>query len=160
MADFDISVQMNGIDELSKKLEGLSYDVQKKGGRFALRKAAQVLRDAARASARQVDDSQTGRSIAANITEKWNGRLNKRTGDLGFRLGVNQGARLPQRGESPDESAGGPTPHWRLLEFGTEKMPARPFFRPAVEGSIQQATNVFMRQFDAAIGRALKKQGK
>lgn len=160
MADFDVTVQMNGLEELNKKLQGLSYDVQKKGGRFALRKAAQVLRDAARASARQVDDGQTGRSIAANINERWNGRLNKRTGDLGFRLGVSQGARLPQAGESSDESAGGPTPHWRLLEFGTEKMPARPFFQPAVEGNLQRATDVFMKQFDAAIGRALKKQGK
>lgn len=160
MADFDISVKMNGIDALSKKLEGLTYEVSKKGGRFALRKAAQVLRDAARANARRVDDSETGRSIAANITEKWNGRLNKRNGDLGFRLGVNQGARLPKKGERPDESAGGPTPHWRLLEFGTEKMAARPFFVPAVEGNLQQATDVFMKQFDAAIGRALKKQGK
>lgn len=159
MADFDVQVTMTGIDELTKKLEGLSYEVQKKGGRFALRKAAQVLRDSARAQAKQVDDGQTGRSIAANIQEKWNGRLNKRTGDLGFRIGVNQGAKLPQKGDQPDTSAGGPTPHWRLLEFGTEKMAPRPFFRKGVESAIQPATNVFMKQFDAAIGRAIKKAG-
>lgn len=157
---FDVQVTMTGIDELHKKLQGLSYDVQKKGGRFALRKAAQVLRDSARQQAQQVDDGATGRSIAANIQEKWNGRLNKTTGDLGFRIGVNQGARLPRKGEQPDTSAGGPTPHWRLLEFGTEKMAPRPFFRRGVESAIQQATNVFMSQFDKAIDRALKKQGK
>lgn len=158
MADF--TVKMNGVDELNAKLQGLKYDMQKKGGRFALRRAAQVVRDAARQGARRVDDSATGRSIAANITEKWNGRLNRQTGDLGFRVGVSQGAVLPKKGEKPDESATGPTPHWRLLEFGTEKMRARPFMVPAMESSAQKATDTFISEFDRAIDRALKRAGK
>lgn len=158
MADF--SVKMNGVDELAKKLDGLKYDMAKKGGRFALRKAAQVIRNQARQNAQRVDDSQTGRSIARNIVEKWNGRLNRQTGDLGFRVGVNQGAVLPKKGERPDESAGGPTPHWRLLEFGTEKMRARPFMVPAMESSAQQATDTFITEYGKAIDRALKRAGK
>jgi HK97 gp10 family phage protein len=156
----DFSVKMNGIDELSKKLESLRYDIAKKGGRFALRKAAQVIRDAAKQGARRVDDSATGRSIASNITEKWNGRLNRQTGDLGFRVGVSQGAVLPKKGEKPDESASGPTPHWRLLEFGTEKMAAKPFMVPAMEANAQKATDVFIDQYSRAIDRALKRAGK
>lgn len=155
MADF--SVKMNGVDELAKKLEGLKYDMAKKGGRFALRKAAQVVRDAARQNAQAVDDSATGRSIARNITEKWNGRLNKQSGDLGFRVGVSGGAKLPK--DNADEGAGGPTPHWRLLEFGTEKMAARPFFSRALPENAQKATDVFIDQFGRAIDRALKKAG-
>lgn len=156
MADA-ISVKMTGIDELNKKLAGLKYDVQKKGGRFALRKAAQVVRDAARQNAQAVDDSATGRSIAKNITEKWNGRLNKQSGDLGFRVGVSGGAKVPK--DNADEGAGGPTPHWRLLEFGTEKMAARPFFSKALPDNAQKATDVFIDQFGRAIDRALKKLG-
>ena len=155
MADF--SVTMNGVDELNKKLEGLKYDVQKKGGRFALRKAAQVVRDAARKNAQAVDDSATGRSIARNIAERWNGRLNKLTGDLGFRVGVTGGAKLPK--DNVDEGAGGPTPHFRLLEFGTEKMAARPFFSKALPDNAQKATDVFIDQMGRAIDRALKKAG-
>jgi HK97 gp10 family phage protein len=158
MADF--SVKMNGVDELAKKLQGLKYDMAKKGGRFALRKAAQMIRNQARQNAQRVDDSETGRSIARNIVEKWNGRLNKQTGDLGFRVGVNQGAVLPKKGEHPDESAGGPTPHWRLIEFGTEKMAARPFMVPAIEASAQQATDTFITEYGKAIDRALKRDGK
>lgn len=153
----DFSVKMTGVDELAKKLEGLRYDVQKKGGRFALRKAAQVVRDAARQNAQAVDSSATGRSIARNITEKWNGRLNKQTGDLGFRVGVQGGARIPK--DNVDEGAGGPTPHFRLLEFGTEKMAARPFFARALPENAQKATDVFIDQFGRAIDRALKKAG-
>lgn len=153
------SVKMNGVDELVKKLEGLRYDVAKRGGRFALRKAAQVIRDQARSNAQRVDDSETGRSIAKNITEKWNGRVNKQTGDLAFRVGVNQGAVLPKKGEQVDTAAGGPTPHWRLLEFGTEKMASRPFMVPAMAQAAQKATDVFIDQYGRAIDRALKKAG-
>lgn len=178
MADFDISVQMNGLDELNKKLEGLSYDVQKKGGRFALRKAAQVLRDAARSGAASLNDPETPAVIAKNIMERWSSQYNKRTGDLMFRVGVMGGAfgkaagdtqglygdkftkATRKRGAMGGDLPGGDTRHWAYLEFGTEKMPARPFIQPAVEGNLQQATNVFMKQFDAAIGRAIKKQGK
>lgn len=153
------SVQMNGVDELVKKLEGLKYDMIRKGGRHALRKAAQVIRDQAKANAQRVDDSETGRSIANNITEKWNGRVNKATGDLAFRIGVNQGAVLAKKGEKPDLAAGGPTPHWRLLEFGTEKMAARPFMVPAMEQAAQRAADTFLIQYDKALDRALKKAG-
>lgn len=159
MDDKAFSVTMTGVDELSKKLEGLAYDIQKKGGRFALRKAAQVIRDQARSNAKQVDDSETGRSIAANITEKWGSKFNRQTGDLMFRVGVNQGAVLPKKGERPDKSAGGPTPHFRLLEFRTEKMAPRPFMVPAMQQAAQSATDKFISTFGPAIDRALKRSG-
>jgi HK97 gp10 family phage protein len=156
MPEKAFSVTLNGIDELNAKLAGLKYDVQKKGGRFALRKAAQVIRDQARANARQVDDAETGRNIATNIIEKWNGRLNKTTGDLGFRVGVNQGAVLQK---NPNKAGGAPTPHWRLLEFGTEKMAARPFMVPAMQQAAQAATDKFISTMGPAIDRALKRSG-
>lgn len=150
-------VRMEGVDELVEKLKSVSYDAQRKGGRFALRKAAQVIRKTAQANVRQYDDSETGRSIEKNIAERWNGKLFKSTGDLGFRVGVLKGAVLPKKGESPDLSASGPTPHWRLLEFGTEKMAARPFFRRAGAENAQAATDVFISEFKKALDRALKK---
>lgn len=154
------SVKMNGVDELVAKLQAISYDVRKKGGRFALRKAAQVIRKAAQANVRQYDDTETGRSIEKNLAERWNGRLNKRTGDLGFRVGVLKGAVLPKKGESPDLSAAGPTPHWRLLEFGTERMAARPFLRRAGAENAQAAADTFVAEYQKALDRELKKGRK
>lgn len=153
----DVAVTMTGVDELVKRLEAVRYDVRYKGGRFALRKAAQVVRKAAQANAQALDDADTGRKISKNIAERWNGRLYKTTGDLGFRVGVMQGAVLPKKGEKPDLSAAGPTPHWRLLEFGTERMAARPFMRPALENNLQRATDEFISQYDKALDRAIKK---
>lgn len=153
----DLSVKMNGVDELNKKLEGLKYDAQKKGGRFALRKAANVIVKRAQDNVRATDDPATGRSIARNIIAKWNGRLNKQTGDLGFRVGVQGGAKIPK--DNVDEGAGGSTPHWRLVEFGTQHSAAQPFMRPAGEQGAQEATDVFIDQFGRAIDRALSKAG-
>lgn len=151
---------LDGADEVLAKLRQLSYETNKKGGRRALRLAAQFIRDAAQENAVALNDPETGRAISSNIAERWNGRLNKTTGDLGFRVGVLQGAVLPGRGEKPNESAGGPTPHWRLLEFGTEKMAARPFMRRALSQNVEAATSIFMYEFDRALARALKRAAK
>jgi HK97 gp10 family phage protein len=107
-----------------------------------------------------LDDTGTGRSIAANVTERWDSRLNKQSGgdDLGFRIGVAHGAKIPKG--NPDEGKGGPTPHWRLLEFGTEKMQAKPFLRPVIEQAGQQAVDTFVTEYDKAIDRALKRAQK
>ncbi|EWS53019.1 MULTISPECIES: HK97-gp10 family putative phage morphogenesis protein [unclassified Methylibium] len=149
-------VKLNGVDALVAKLDALKYETRYKAGRFALRKAAQVIRNRAREAAAALDDAETGRKIADNITEKWNNRLFKRTGDLAFRVGVQGGAKVTVKG-NPDEGAKSPTPHWRLLEFGTENMAARPFMRPAGEQSAQAATDEFIRQYGKAIDRAIKK---
>lgn len=159
----DQRVKLNGIEELNAKLRGLKYDVQKKGGRFALRKAAQVIRDQARANALTLDDPRTATNIAANITERWNSKLNKRTGDLGFRVGVLGGARNYsdygeiKTGKSASQNPGGDTFYWRFLEFGTQHMAAKPFMRPAIEASAQKAADVFTDYFGPAIDRALKR---
>lgn len=154
------SVELKGLDSLLKKIESVKYEAKRKGGRFALRKAAQVMRDEARRGAQQIDDPATGRSIANNIVERWNGRMFKRTGDLGFRVGVQGGAVLPKKGEPVDKSAGAVSPAWRLVEFGTSKMRAQPFFRRAGERSAQRATDVFIQEFGKSLDRAIKKAGK
>lgn len=154
------TVEVRGLDALLGKLNGLKYETKYKGGRFALRKAAQVIRDDARDRAIRINDPMTGRSISENVVERWNGRLYKRTGNLGFRVGVLHGARLPKKGESPEAGAGGPTPHWRLLEFGTEKMEAKPFLIPAALSNVQRASDVFVAEYGKAIDRAIKRNKK
>ena len=156
MAD-TIEFSLIGLDSLLGKLDAVKYETKRKGGRAALRKAAVVVAEKAKARARLLDDAETGRAIADNIALRWNGRLFKRTGDLGFRVGVLHGAVLKDGG---DLSANSPTPHWRLLEFGTEKMPAQPFMRPALEENISEATAVFVTEYEKAIDRAIKRAAK
>ncbi|AUA31709.1 HK97 gp10 family phage protein [Pseudomonas sp. SGAir0191] len=156
MAD-GVEFSILGLDCLLGKLGEVSMDVRRKGGRAALRKAAQVVVQKAKAGAERIDDKATGRSISDNIALRWNGRLFKRTGDLGFRIGVLHGAVLKDGG---DLSTNAPTPHWRLFEFGTEKMPAAPFMRPALADSISEVTNTFVTEYEKAIDRAIRRAAK
>ena len=156
MAD-GVDFSIIGLDGLLGKLDSVGYDVRRKGGRAALRKAAQIVVQKAKEGAERIDDKATGRSIADNIVLRWNGRLFKRTGDLGFRIGVLHGAVLRDGG---DLSQNAPTPHWRLFEFGTEKMAAVPFMRPALANSINEVTNTFVTEYEKAIDRAIKRAAK
>ena len=139
-----VEFQLNGLPELLGKLDALDYDMKRKSGRFALRKAAQVLRKQARANAERVDDPMTESNIAENIVERWSGRTFKKTGNLMFRIGVQGGAKK------------GTTAHWRFLEFGTSKMPAQPILRPVPDQAGQQAVDEFISQYSKKIDRVLK----
>ena len=156
MAD-GVDFSIVGVDSLLSKLESISDDLRRRGGRAALRRAGNVIVDKARANASRIDDPHTGRSIAMNISQRWNGRVFKTTGDLGFRIGVLHGAVLKKH---PDLSENAPTPHWRLIEFGTENMRAQPFMRPAAESSVSQVINVFASEYEKSIDRAIKRAQK
>lgn len=152
-----IEFSLIGLDSLLGKLDAVSYDVKRKGGRAALRKAAQVIVEKAKEGAERIDDKDTGRSISDNIALRWNGRLFRASGDLGFRIGVQHGALLKDGG---DLSPNAPTPHWRLIEFGTEKMAAAPFMRPALADNISQVTNTFISEYEKTIDRAIRRAAK
>ncbi|MNJ28996.1 hypothetical protein D3C77_235520 [compost metagenome] len=156
MAD-GVEFSITGLESLLGKLDSVSYDVRRKGGRAALRKAAQVVVQKAKEGAERIDDKETGRSIADNIALRWNGKLFKQTGDLGFRIGVLHGAVLKDGG---DLSPSSPTPHWRLIEFGTEHMAAAPFMRPALASSISEVTRTFVSEYGKAIDRAIRRAAK
>lgn len=184
MANDPLSFQISGEKELNAKLKGLNRETKFKGGRFALRKAANIVKNAAVSNALAIDDPETAEQIAKNIVIRWGSRRFKSTGDLMFRVGVLGGARPPQSAKQQRRNArrrgahgrsleqlgevagrgkgnpGGDTFYWRYLEFGTEKMPAHPFMRKSLSDNIENATNEFVRQYNRAIDRALKRAGK
>ena len=153
----DIEFSLTGFDSLVGKLDAISYDTKRKGGRSSLRKAAQLVADKMKEGAKRIDDPETGRSIADNVALRWNGKLFKASGDLGFRIGILHGAVLKNGG---DTGANAPTPHWRLIEFGTEKMRAQPFARKALADNISEATNIFITEYERSIDRAIRRAAK
>lgn len=160
MANDEIKFSMLGVDELLGKFEEISFDVRRKGGRSSLRKAAQVIERNLRENAMALDDAETGRSIAENVGLRWNGKLFKQTGDLGFRVGIMRGAVTPKKGAPVDKGVNAPTPHWRLIEFGTENMPAQPFARKALADHISEITGTFVDEYNLSLDRAIKRSRK
>ncbi len=162
------SVTLNGVDELNAKLKGLSSDLKYKGGRAALRKAANLVRNAGIQNAGGVNDPKTPEEIAKNIVVRWSSKTFKNTGDLAFRVGVLGGARQDSQAYKDigvykgkgKGNPGGDTFYWRFLEFGTEHSAAKPFLRNALEDNTQKATNEFITQWDKSIDRVLKRAAK
>lgn len=151
-----VSFKIEGAAELNKKLANINTDMRTKGGRFALRKAAQVVRDAARENAKRIDDLESRADIGANIVERWSNRTFKTTGNMMFRVGVMGGAGGRAKTEEFTGFPGGDTRHWRHVEFGTEKVPARPFMRPALEQNISKTSSVFVSEYSKKLDRLLK----
>lgn len=167
--------EVSGLPELLATLENISQDMKKKGGRSALRKASLVVKNAVKESVQHLDDPGTPEQISKNITVRWSSKLFRRTGDLGFRVGVLGGARQYSDtsenrrarrvgaryfvGGSSD-NPGGDTFYWRFLEFGTQKIAARPFMRRALEENTGAATQVFVTEYRKALERALRRQSR
>lgn len=173
MADFDYS--MAGVDSLVAKLSAVNDDVKTKGGRFALRKAANLIAQKGKENALRLDDPETAESIEKNIVVRFNGRRFKVNGDIAFRVGVLGGAaqyantrynrRKGKAGKlyatgGDKGNPGGDTWYWRFLEFGTSKIAAKPFMRPALENNIQGATDLFVSEYSKSITRAIARAGK
>lgn len=156
----NISFKIEGLESVLSKMKNVSNDVKYKGGRFALRKAAQVVRNSARSKALLIDDPKSAAEIAKNIVERWSGKRFKQTGDLMFRVGVMGGAGGNKSSAALESLPGKDTRHWRHLEFGTQNTRAQPFMRRSMEENIGSATNEFVIQYGKALDRAIKKAGK
>ena len=152
MATSDLSII--GLKEVKAKMNKVSQTVLDTGTIAALRKAAGIVKKAAQQNALAVDDPKTGRRIRDNITLQFASRLFQRDGVIMYRVGVatNRG-RIPT--PNADEGARGNTPHWHLVEFGTERAQAQPFMRPALANNINQVINSFTFEFDKELDKAL-----
>ncbi len=162
MAEFELV----GMESLLAKFDSIKQDVKYKGGRAALRKAANLIADKAKQNAQKVDDPETASNISKNVAVRWGGKRFRATGDLNFRVGILGGARQNSRygtrstKERANSNPGGETFHWRFLEFGTEKMAAQPFLRPALANNTSEAISVFAKEYEKAIDRAIKRAAK
>ncbi len=114
MADF--SVEIVGLKELDMALTELAWPAARRALRKGMRKGANVVRDEARAKAR-VDTGNLKRKI----------RTRERSEDAGnMQFAV----------EVPRSAFYG-----RFLEYGTSKMEAKPFLRPAAENKTEEAVS-------------------
>jgi len=153
----DVSFTLKGLEPALAKMKEVEALPKKKATRFALRKAANLVRDRAQAGARQIDDPKTANSIADNVVVRFDSQYFRQLGDLKMSVGIRGGSTSKAKNAN---NPGGDTYYWRFKEFGTEKMRADPFMRPALQESIEPATDEFLRQFEKALARAIKRANR
>lgn len=113
---------ISGTADVSSRFDSYPPAMQKKALPKAARAAMKIVQDAARASARSLDDPETERKFWRLIQIR---RGRHRGPGVRMRVGVVGGALSAKSKQHPW--------YWRLIELGTETMPARPFLRPALE---------------------------
>lgn len=111
-----MSNEIKGLEDLIKNLNALPAKLEKKVIRAAVRKGANIVRD----KARQNVPKDTGNLQKSIITSGA-----KVSGKIAFRVSLKQ--RKTKNSKEPY--------YGRFIEFGTSKMPAKPFMRPALDES-------------------------
>ncbi|VVO24075.1 HK97-gp10 family putative phage morphogenesis protein [Pseudomonas fluorescens] len=146
---------IQGLNGVIEKMRTLGPKLQKSGLRKAARAAMNIVRDAAKANARSIDDPATREKVWKNIITQEATRQSRREGGVVMRVGVRGGAGSNQHSKDASGNPGGDTRHWRFIEFGTEHNPAAPFMRPAFAQNIDPVTERFVTRLNAEIDAAL-----
>lgn len=150
--------KITGLEPALAKMREVTAQVTLKAVRGSASKAMRVVRDAARANARRLNDPATSEDIAKNIAVST--KVYPRQGMVVSRVGVRGGAKARKGGGAyqvggSKENPGGDTFYWRFLELGTSKMPARPFMRPALENNVDKVVGTFVEDLSGAIEKAV-----
>lgn len=156
-------VMLRGLDGLLAALKALPPAVASKNGgpaRVALARGAKVIRDDSRVRA----PKDTG-ALVANIVMQRDRQPQESGVNERYVVGVRGGARRyantkrnVRKGRAGKEyTTAGNTYYWRFKEFGTEKMPAEPFLRPAFESQKENALAVITDTLAKGIQAAAKK---
>jgi HK97 gp10 family phage protein len=130
-----IQVKVSGVYQLKQRLSALQTAVRDRGMKKAVRAGAEKIADKARENAKRIDNPATPESIPLNIAVQFAPKMSRANYGVAYRIGVMGGARAEyvKRKLTGKTLPGGETFYWRFLEFGTSKMPARPFLRPAID---------------------------
>lgn len=161
----DVIVKVDGLDAIVRKMEQLPDRFVRRGLKRALRKGANVIRNGARTNAKRIDDPATSEVIAKNIvTQGMSARRERAIGGIGMRVGVLGGSKSKKGGGAyatggDKSNPGGDTWHWRLLEFGTSKMAAKPIMRPAMAQHAMGAYDAFANSAEGELDKELAKLG-
>ena len=134
MAKFE-SVQVQGLDQLAEALRALPQRVARNGLRAAVYAGAKVIRDEAKLHApvatgnlgpNQPPPGTLKRSVIMKQIPELSG-AQKQT----FFVTVRHGKKYRKQGKKGNLSQD--AWYWRFVEFGTVKMSAQPFLRPAFD---------------------------
>lgn len=149
----DLGATVRGLPDLRDALLSIPAKLRRRALRNALAAGARVVRDDARrtvpvlslANAMRAPYRKPGTVRRAIVVRT--SKAARKAGDVGVFVNV----RPAQKGQRGAKSNADPF-YWRWLEFGTAKMAARPFLRPAAD-KLQQALGVFVDKIGPQIAK-------
>ena len=157
------TVEIEGLSELLRRLEALPKEIAGKNGgpvRRALGRAARLVRDEVRKNAPKRTGKLEANIIAARVRDDRPPGVSER-----FVVSV-RGRKARYRDNRDNRRAGrvgqtyqkdGEAFYWKFIEFGTAKMPARPFIQPGVAASAEAALKEFERALGADLDKIVRK---
>lgn len=141
-----VKVEVQGLAELMKAMQELPKELHKGPLRSAVGAGAKVVQDAAKGLAPR-DEGTLQKAIYRTRSRSESSAVQE-TAIVGVRFG----RRYRRRGQDAW--------YWRFIEFGTVKMAARPFLRPAFETTKAEQLKVLQERLKKAIERAAAKVRK
>lgn len=126
--------EIKGLDEVLRRMRALPVEVRRDVALPSAKVAMSIVRDDAIARAQRLDDPTTPANIALNIRMAEDTEFYDETGSIKISVGV-------RKGRGP----GLRTWYWYYQEFGTVKLPAHPFLRPALSQNLQKVFETFIK---------------
>ena len=142
MAD-SIDLNIEGIDELEKQMENLIKSVDPDKVEPVLLDGAKVMQKAIKGKIQH--------SVTGNLKRGVKAKVMRRRGGSTAAIGLSAGEAAPALVAMDFRTA----PHYHLIEFGTSRAPAYPFFRPGVDASKEQAINQITQDISNLIDKGL-----
>ena len=141
-----VTIKIEGLQQLGERMRKLSSDVALKTSRAATNAAAQVIKKKAKANITASPSVRTGRLRDAVIVKKVPKSQEQYTSE---HLVTVRG-----RGKKGTKAATNSAPYAHFLEWGTIKMPAEPFLRPAMDSGKDEALKAMADKLRQRIEKA------
>ena len=142
MAD-SMDIEIQGIEELEKQMESLIKAVHPDKVEPVLLDGAKVMQKAIKGKIQH--------SVTGNLKRGVKAKVMRRRGGSAAAIGLSVGEAAPAFAAMDFRIA----PHYHLIEFGTSRAPAYPFFRPGVDASKEQAINQITQDISNLIDKGL-----
>jgi len=147
------TVRIEGLAQLDRALKELPQRIANRGLRASVYAGAKVIRDEARSRAPKAAQSLGPKqpppgTLKRSVIMKQIPELSSLTRQTFF-VTVRHGKKYRNQGKRGNLSQD--AWYWRFLEFGTRKMVARPFLRPALESRRREAVDAIKQRLSERI---------
>lgn len=154
-----VSIKIDGLKELQRALELLPKEIQGRPLKSAVSAGAKVILDEAINKA-PVGETGNLRKALYRYRSRSQSTVGKETYLVGVRKGkgIYGNTRLNRRlgRVGKKYTTQGEAYYWRFVEFGTSKMSAKPFLRPAFESQKERAVQIIKER----LGKAIEAQAR